>query len=154
MIYDFFTERYRVLSGCQAAYAIVMAQKRPMTHIDNLSVSNDLDFDRQSERYIKNSWHKLPKRIEKAKTEYYKELKDKIKVARELAYGEREPTRAERANPPMTEVELRNQRLKKELKWKEDLEGWEILRRDVVWDDRFEGALEVFVAPTETHHQI
>ncbi|KAG8786069.1 mitochondrial import inner membrane translocase subunit tim54 [Serendipita sp. 397] len=153
MIYDFFTERYRVLSGCQAAYAIVMENKRPMTHIDSMVTSNDLDFDRQSERYIKSSWNKLPKRTETAKTDYYKELKDKIKVARELAYGEREPTRAERSNPPMTEVELRGQRLKKELKWKDDLEGWEVLSGEVVWDDKFEGALEVFVAPTHSSQE-
>ncbi|PVG04098.1 hypothetical protein CPB86DRAFT_803660 [Serendipita vermifera] len=140
MIYDFFTERNRVLSGCKAGYAIVMAQSRPFT-------PNDLDFDVQSERYTKGSWLKLPKRIAKSKDQYYKELKDKIKTARELAYGEREPTRSEKANPPMSEVELRNERLKKEMKWKEDLEGWEVLKGQVPWDERFEGNLRVFVEP-------
>jgi mitochondrial import inner membrane translocase subunit TIM54 len=140
MIYDFFTERNRVLSGCKAGYTIVMAQSRPFT-------PNDLDFDLQAERYIKGSWLKLPKRITKARDEYYKELKDKIKVARELAYGEREPTRSERANPPMSEVELRNERLKKEMKWKEDLEGWEVLGGNVPWDERFDGNLRVFTEP-------
>lgn len=143
MIYDFFTERHRVLSGCEAGYAIVMASSRPMK-------TTDLDVDIHSEKYIKGAWQDLPKRIEKAKEEYYKELKQKIKVARELAYGEREPTRAEKTHPPMTEVELRAQRLKKELKWKEDLEGWEILNGPVSWDERFEGKLHIFNRPLES----
>jgi import inner membrane translocase subunit TIM54 len=137
MIYDFFTQRHRVLSGCQAGYAIVMAQIRPMTRAD-------LDFDIQSEDYIKAAWKKLPNRIEDAKKEYYKDLKKNIKVARELAYGEREPTRAEKSHPPKTEVELRAQRLKKELKWMDDLEGWQILNGDVTWDDKFDGVLQIF----------
>jgi len=142
MIYDFFTERYRTLSGCKAGYAIVMAQTRPMT-------KRDLDFDQQSERYIKGSWNKLLKRTNESKETYYKDLKKDVKIARELAYGEREPTRAEMSYPPKTEVELREQRLKKELKWKEDLEGWEILRGDVRWDDRFDGILSVFEEPRD-----
>jgi mitochondrial import inner membrane translocase subunit TIM54 len=137
MIYDFFTQRHRVLSGCKAGYAIVMGQTRPMTQ-------TDLDFDIQSEHYIKADWKKLPKRIEDAKKDYYKDLKKNVKIARELAYGEREPTRAEKSHPPMTEVELRAQRLKKELKWKDDLEGWEILNGEVTWDDKFDGVLQIF----------
>lgn len=144
MIYDFFTQRHRVLSGCQAGYAIVMAHTRPMTR-------TDLDFDIHSEQYIKGGWQKLPKRIEDAKKDYYKELKKNVKVARELAYGEREPTRAEKSNPPKTEVELREQRLKKELKWKEDLEGWEVLNGGVTWDDKFDGVLQVFEQPSQTY---
>ncbi|CAG7849237.1 Mitochondrial import inner membrane translocase subunit TIM54 [Serendipita indica DSM 11827] len=147
MIYDFFTERYRVRSGAEAAFNVVMGQKRPFRNRESEGYPSDLDFDKQSEQYIKTSWRKLPKRIEDAKKEYYKELPAKVKVARELAYGEREPTRSEKANPPATEVELRSQRLKKELKWKEDLEGWQVLRDDVHWDDRFEGVLEVYMAP-------
>lgn len=93
----------------------------------------------------------MPKRIEDAKKDYYKELKKNVKVARELAYGEREPTRAEKSNPPKTEVELREQRLKKELKWKEDLEGWEVLNGGVTWDDKFDGVLQVFEQPSQTY---
>lgn len=145
MIYDFFTERHRVLAGCKAGYAIAMGQTRPMT-------KKDLDFDSQSEGFIKGSWNKLPKRIKESKESYYKDLTKDVKIARELAYGEREPTRAERSHPPKTEVELRTQRLKKELKWKEDLEGWEVLRGDVCWDERFEGVLSVFVDPQEHGH--
>lgn len=150
MIYDFFTQRYRVLSGCKAGYAIILAHTRPMTPYSSSDSPSDLNFDRQSERYIKSSFDKLPKRITDAKTEYYKDLQKKIKTSRELAYGEREPTRAERANPPMTEVELRAERLKKEVKWKEDLSGWEVFRQDVQWDDRFEGVLQVYTDPEPT----
>jgi import inner membrane translocase subunit TIM54 len=140
MVYDFFTERHRTLSGCKVGYAIAMGQTRPMT-------KQDLDFDLQSERNIKGSWNKLPERTKESKDNYYKDLKKDIKIARELAYGEREPTRAERSHPPKTEVELRTQRLKKEIKWKEDLEGWEILRGGIRWEERLDGVLTVFEEP-------
>jgi import inner membrane translocase subunit TIM54 len=150
MVYDFFTQRHRVLSGCKAGYAIVLAQTRPMTPYSRSDTPSDLNFDTESEQYIKSSFDKLPKRIADAKKEYYKGLQKRVKTARELAYGEREPTRAERANPPMTEVEIRAERLKKEVKWKEDLSGWEVLRNDVQWDDRFEGVLQVYIDPEPT----
>jgi import inner membrane translocase subunit TIM54 len=142
MVYDFFTERHRTLSGCKAGYAIAMGQIRPMS-------KQDLDFDQQSEQTIKGSWSKLPERIKESKENYYKDLKKDIKIARELAYGERQPTRAEKSHPPKTEVELRTQRLKKELKWKEDLEGWRVLRGDVRWDERWDGVLTIFEEPID-----
>jgi mitochondrial import inner membrane translocase subunit TIM54 len=142
MVYDFFTERHRTLSGCKAGYAIAMGQTRPMT-------KKDLEFDLQSEKNIKGSWNKLPQRTKESNDNYYKDLKKDIKIARELAYGEREPTRAEKSHPPKTEVELRTQRLKKELKWKEDLEGWEVLRGDIRWDERLDGVLTVFEEPRD-----
>jgi import inner membrane translocase subunit TIM54 len=140
MIYDFFTQRHRVQSGCEAAYRIVRA------HTRNIQTS-DLDFDLNSERYIKGSFGKVPRRIEQAREEYYKEVTKKLKVARELARREREPTKAEMTNPPPTEVELRAERMKKELKWTSDLEGWEVLQKPVAWDERFRTAIQVFDDP-------
>lgn len=140
MIYDFFTQRYHVQSGCEAACRIVRA------HTRNLQTS-DSEFDLDSERYIKGSFDKLPRRIEKAREEYYKEVAKRLKVARELARREREPTKAEITNPPPTEVELRAERMKKESRWTSDLEGWEVLKKPLAWDERFRTAIRVFDDP-------
>lgn len=107
-----------------------MGHTRALTH-------RDTEFDLHSETYIKKGFDKLPKNIEKAKAEYHKEVAVKLQAARELARGERDPTKAEKRNPPPTEVELRTERMKKELKWSADLEGWEILKKPVTWDERF-----------------
>ena len=140
MVYDFFTQRYRVQSGCEAAYRIVWA------HTRNIQTS-DLEFDLNPEQYIKGSFDKLPRRIEKAREEYYKEVAKKLKIARDLARREREPSRAEMTNPPPTEVELRAERIKKELKWSSDLDGWETLKKPLAWDERFRTAIRVFDDP-------
>ena len=140
MVYDFFTQRYHVRSGCEAAHRIVRAHGRSIQ-------TSDLEFDLNSEQYIKGSFSKAPRRIEKAREEYYKEVTKKLQVARELARREREPTKAEMTNPPPTEVELRAERMKKELKWTSDLEGWEILKKPLAWDERFRTVIRIFDDP-------
>ncbi|KAJ3006807.1 hypothetical protein NUW54_g3797 [Trametes sanguinea] len=52
-------------------------------------------------------------------------------------------------HPPPTEVELRAERLKKELRWTADEEGWSIIRpdKDVEWDERFRNKLRVYIDP-------
>ena len=140
MVYDFFTQRYHVQSGCEAAHRIVRAHTRSIQ-------TTDLEFDLNSERYIKGSFDKVSRRIEKSREEYYKEVTKKLRIARELARREREPTKAEMTNAPPTEVELRAERMKKELKWMSDLEGWEILKKPLAWDERFRTALRVFDDP-------
>ena len=140
MVYDFFTQRHHVQSGCEAAHRIVRAHARSIQ-------TTDLEFDLDSERHIKGSFSKVSRRIEKAREEYYKEVTKKLKVARELARRERELTKAEMTNAPPTEVELRAERMKKELKWTSDLEGWEILKKPLAWDDRFRTAIRIFDDP-------
>jgi import inner membrane translocase subunit TIM54 len=41
--------------------------------------------------------------------------------------------------------------MKKEKRWRGDLEGWEILKpqREVAWDDRFADTLRIFIDPRE-----
>ena len=140
MVYDFFTQRHLVQSGCEAAHRIVRAHTRSIQ-------TTDLEFDLNSERYIKGSFDKVSRRIEKAREEYYKDVTKKLKIARELARREREPTKAEMTNAPPTEVELRAERMKKELKWMSDLEGWEILKKPLAWDERYRTAIRVFDDP-------
>jgi import inner membrane translocase subunit TIM54 len=67
-----------------------------------------------------------------------------IVTARQLSRGEREPTKDERNYPP--EVKLRTERMTKELRWKGDLSGLEIISpaTPVACDSRFETALSVY----------
>lgn len=165
MIYDFFNQRAKVREGAEAAYRLAMSHTRPisvpLSYDPSSSGSSadapldanggDLDFDRKAEWYYKSSLRKFLSDIGKARDEYYKELTKRLETARALAYGTREPTKDERNHPPPTEVELRAERMKKELRWRGDEEGWEIVRteKDVAWDERFRSALLVFDDPPE-----
>lgn len=173
MILEFFNERHKVRSGAEAAYKLIMNKTRPMagpsTSIhsstsDDLTTSpakpfpselqpepTDLDFGKDAERWYKNSTVRdFASDIQKAREGYYKELPKKLEIARALARGTREPTKDEVSYPPPTEVELRAERMKKELRWRSDEAGWEIVKpeKEVDWDDRFNGVLKVFVEPS------
>lgn len=171
IIADFFNERKNVRIGCEAAYKLIMNESRPLvppvstTSAEDLASSSlspekesppgpmghggDLDFALDSEADFGKSFAKLPGTIAKARESYYSELPAKLKLARELARGDREPTKDEQAFPPPTEVELRAQRLSKEKRWTSDEQAWVWLRAGsgVVWDDRFKEALKVFDTP-------
>ena len=162
MIWDFFNHRQKVQAGAEAAYKLIMKCTRPFvgpspTVHDNAMFpppsssieQGDLNFDREVESYYKSSLSSTVQDIESARTKYYKELPAKLKVARDLERGIRIPTKDELNYPPPTEVELRAERLRWELRWRRDVEGWEIVRPDseVAWDERFNNALSVFVDP-------
>ncbi|KAH7923547.1 hypothetical protein BV22DRAFT_1068544 [Leucogyrophana mollusca] len=167
MIWGFFNERHKVRAGSEAGYRLVMKQTRPFAAPNPLNTSlsemeesaqstqpesstqgGDLDFGLDAEPY----YHKFftPEEIEKARKGYYEGLPAKLEVARTLARGTREPTKEEMSHPPPTEVELRAERLKKEMRWRGDLGGWDILKpgQPVAWDDRFTNALRVFEEPS------
>ncbi|KAH9945851.1 inner membrane protein import complex subunit Tim54-domain-containing protein [Epithele typhae] len=174
MIWDFFNERQKVRAGAEAAMKLVRGATRPFTappsfpaadslvsdfnvdhdgpqkpFLQELSPS-DLDFDREGESWYKASTvRNYSSEIEKARDEYYKSLAKKLEVARALARGTREPTKEESENPPPTEVELRAERMKKELRWTSDEEGWDIVRPDknVDWDERLRNILRVYTEP-------
>ena len=142
MLWDFFNERHKVRAGAEAAYKLVSCATRPFER-------TNIDFDASAEGYYKSSTASIPTDIQKSRAEYYKALPEKLATARALARGEREPTKLEIEAPPPTEVELRAERLKKEARWRADERGWGLVCPDtpVEWDDRWEGALEVFVDP-------
>ncbi|KAI0822839.1 inner membrane protein import complex subunit Tim54-domain-containing protein [Trametes gibbosa] len=168
MIWDFFNERSKVAEGAEAAYRVIKGSTRPFTAppAEALPFSDvdsdpaqpqkpymaevtptDLDFDRDAESYYKKSVVRdFLSEIESARKSYYESLVQKLEIARALARGTREPTKEERENSPPTEVELRAERLKKELRWTSDEEGWNIIRpdKDVEWDERFRGQLRVY----------
>ena len=174
MIWDFFNERYRVRDGAEAALKLIKGCTRPFTapppevlaRTEEASTDpaqphkpflaevspTDLDFDRAAESYYKKSVVRdFLKEIESARKRYYDDLAMKLETARALARGTREPTKEERDNPPPTEVELRAERLKKELRWRTDEEGFNIIRPDknVEWDERFRDVLKVYTDPPE-----
>lgn len=146
MVWDFFNQRQKVLSGAQCAYRLIKSHTRPF------EPSTDLDYGLDAERYYKSSMKKYVESVDKIRTGYYKTLPDKLKTARDLARGNREPTKDEFNYPPPTEVELRAERLKKELRWRNDVAGWDIIKpgAPVAFDERFNGALQVSVDPPET----
>ncbi|KAI0256552.1 mitochondrial import inner membrane translocase subunit Tim54 [Lactifluus subvellereus] len=124
MIWDFFNERRKVRAGAEAAYRL-------------------------------SSTAALPADVQKARAEYYKALPEKLVTARALARGEREATKSEIEAPPPTEVELRAERLKKETRWRADERGWDVVRPDtpVELDERWEGALQVFIDPPVVRYE-
>ncbi|KAF8965194.1 inner membrane protein import complex subunit Tim54-domain-containing protein [Flammula alnicola] len=163
MIWGFFNQRNKVRAGAESAYRLVMSNTRPIevpeTLTDTVSPTDDtsgeahapaqgdLDFNKEVEGYYKKSLDKFPEDVEKIRQKYYEALPAKLATARELARGSREPTKQELENPPPTEVELRAERLKKERRWRDDVEGWDIIKpsSNVAWDERFRSALRVFV---------
>lgn len=149
MIWEFFNRRQDVQQGAEAAYHLIEGISRPIrgpqTNDEPISPKSDLSFHADVERFYKLT--NLPEDIEKARKSYYDELRKKIKIARELARHEREPTKDERNYPPPTEVELRAERMQKELRWRSDLAGWKIIHphSPVTWDSRFANALSVYI---------
>lgn len=160
MIWEFFNQRHKVLSGAQAGYRLVMKNARPIrapssgVFVDVATQQNqrdlgDLEFDKEAESYFKSSVSSIPSDTATARKKYYEALPAKLVTARELARGTREPTKEEYNNPPPTEVELRAERMKKEQRWRNDLAGWDIVKpeADIVWDDRFMDAMWIFTDP-------
>jgi len=176
MIWGFFNQRHKVRAGAEAGYRLVMSNTRPVripdnveelltptisdgdkTHIPQPSLDlGDLDFDKEGESYVKSSLSAMPEEIEKLRTKYYETLPAKLATARELTRGIREPTKAELENPPPTEVELRAERSKKERRWRDDLEGWEIIKPSTnpLWDERFRNVLRIFIDPPQDESEV
>jgi import inner membrane translocase subunit TIM54 len=169
MIWGFFNQRHKVRSGAEAGYRIVMKESQPIEVPENIidlaSSSSpdapttnfgDLDFDKGVESYYKKSLDSLHEDTEKAREKYYKDLAAKLNTARQLSRGTREPTKEELENPPPTEVELRAERLKKERRWRDDLEGWDIIKpsSNVSWDERCRSVLRIFITPKNEDSQV
>lgn len=145
MLASWFTERHVVRESAEAAMRLILGAQRPV------DPSSDLDFDAASESYYKSDFAKVPEKIAKKRTSYYAELEGKIKVARELASGARERTKDETTHPPPTEEQLKEERLKKEIRWRNEEEGWEIVRpgSQVPWDERFGAWLKIYDEPAD-----
>lgn len=173
MILDFFNERYKTGVGCRAAYSLAINRThelrgpslmRDPNHDFHSGVGweadsgegreskvaqdqpqgGDLDFALPSESVL--APHSPLSNIASSRKSYYKALPERLATTRQLARGDREPTKEEGKNPPPSEVELRAERLNKELRWRGEEKAWEIVGTDsgVSWDERFRGVLRVF----------
>lgn len=160
MLWGFFNERHKVRAGSEAAYRLVEGHMRPFAAPGATPTASevqpsqlggrqggDLDFDLPAESYYAGAF--TPSETEKARKTYYDALPAKLATARALARGTRAPTKDEDKHPPPTEVELRAERLKKEMRWRGDEAGWDIVKpnQPVEFDERFADNLQVFDEP-------
>ncbi|KAF8559748.1 hypothetical protein OG21DRAFT_1493038 [Imleria badia] len=173
MIWGFFNERHKTQIGCEAAYSLVMNKTREFQGPNSILDPNhdfqptegqesssddgtqskitqsrlqggDLDFGLSSEFVL--APHSPVSNIASFRKSYYKTLPERLATARQLARREREPTKEEERTPPPSEVELRAERLNKELRWRGEEAAWKIVGpgSGVSWDERFRGVLRVF----------
>lgn len=153
----FFRQRDKVLAGAQDGLRICLGAKEtarpfetgPEPVPETPPQGGDLDWGLASEERYPPFFFNTVKNIETSRERFYTELPGRLKAARELARGEREPTKTEKNHPPPTEQELREERLRKEKEWRGTLMGYEIVKPDagVAWDERFRPALRVFTDP-------
>jgi import inner membrane translocase subunit TIM54 len=163
MFIGLFNEREKYREGGEAAMKLIFGGQRAFQGASSemaadipaesmaSTASTDLDFDLEVEDFYKKSFNDTPNRIAKLRETYYSTLQTRLETARELASGSRERTKDEIAKPPMTEEELKAERLKKELRWRNEEEGYEIIKKGsgVAWDARWKGWLKVYTAPEE-----
>ncbi|SPO42099.1 related to TIM54 (component of the mitochondrial TIM22 translocase) [Pseudozyma flocculosa] len=176
-MYNFFRVRDKVRAGAELGLTIVYGTKEtardfqagpsPASASAGLAggggeVSDvppqggDLDWGLESEERYAPYFLKTADNIDESRRAYYKALPTHLKDARDLARGVREPSRLERNDPPKTEAELREQRLKKEVGWRNNLMGFDIIRpeRGVEWDERWRGSIRVFTLDDERRRVI
>lgn len=169
MFVGLFNEREKYREGGEAAIKLIFgglrdfqgAQTEMDSEAGSLDVEStttaaattptDLDFDIDVEDFYKKSFADTPSRINKLRETYYSNLKTRLETARDPASGARERTKEEEAKPPATEDELKAERLKKEIRWRNEEEGYEIVKKGskVAWDSRWKGWLRVYTAPEE-----
>ncbi|CEH18010.1 SPHINGOSINE KINASE [Ceraceosorus bombacis] len=111
----------------------------------------DLDWGLRSEDFVLPRFEKTLTDVSKARESYYNDLPRQIRDTRTLARGLREPSAVEKNNPPKTEMQLREERMRREREWEWTEQGYEILRKDngVAWHEAFRGSLRVFESPRE-----
>jgi import inner membrane translocase subunit TIM54 len=166
-IYQFFTERHRVRAGSEAALALIESNTRPFqgpTREDQgvtteegtgklIRQGGDLDFDLEGESFTRNSFKKFPSQIETARKDYYDALRTRVESVMDLQAGRRQMTDAELSGKTKVEIldEMKDERLKKEMRWYGGEDGYEIVKPEVpvVWDPRWDRWLRVFVKPED-----
>lgn len=152
---NFFNRRRDVRLGGDAALSILLGDKSTARDFLAPVVSSesdqappqggDLDWGLSTETRYPPRFHNLPQTIESARQQYYKDLPRALQDSRSYYRGQRELTATEKNSPPKTEAALRDERLRKEREWRNELQGWSVLdvRRGVEWDERFRGSLRV-----------
>ncbi|CAH7685641.1 inner membrane protein import complex subunit Tim54-domain-containing protein [Phakopsora pachyrhizi] len=167
-IYRFFNRREQAHRGAQAAMQLVNSNSQPIEPPSDITQTNhfsenfenfeDLDFSikitgsshldfltPKAERHIRSSYKKVAKNIMTERDAYRTDLKARLAKARELANSVENEAVLSEANG-QSEVQLRQEAFQKEKKWKNDLEGWSIVRpgSKVCWDSDMIESLRVY----------
>lgn len=152
-MYNFFNRRADVRAGGDAALSILLGDKSTARGFNAddadaerpLRQHGDFIWGATSERTYPPRFHKLPQTIAEARASYYKDLPQRLKDSRSYYRGERELTATEKNDPPKSETELREGRLRREREWRNEEDAFEVLREEsgVEWDQRFSGSLRV-----------
>jgi import inner membrane translocase subunit TIM54 len=156
-IVGFFNEREKVRQGGQAGLAIALGDKSDAREFDAPIDENgdvlrevppqggDFDWGLGSERFYPGRFHKTPTDIGKARKAYYEGLPRRLQDTRSYERGERELTATEKGDPPKSESNLRVERFNKESSWRNNEQGYSILRPEsgLQWHRAFMGSLRV-----------
>lgn len=140
MIAGFFNHRERAKRGGEAAMKLIFGNlqkvEAPYEGFDEGIVSYDepykqphnlewksqggtlCSFDKDSEDLIKNSFEKVPDGLRRRRKEYYANLSDRLKS-----------TRNDQDSKEKSEDELFKERLNREKNWREEYEGWALVRK-------------------------
>ncbi|WFD44624.1 mitochondrial import inner membrane translocase subunit tim54 [Malassezia psittaci] len=153
-IAHFFNHRQDVRRGAEAGISIVLGNKSDAKEFDvgpagsiqdQPPQGGNLDWGLAEEDVYPPRFDKTPARISKEREDFYKTLQTELQASREIARGQREPTKAEKREMPRGEIELRDDRFKNERDWHNLLMGWQILTpaSGVAWDEAWRGSLRV-----------
>ncbi|MCO5599869.1 hypothetical protein L7F22_053976 [Adiantum nelumboides] len=157
-IVGFFRHRDRFLLGGQAAmnlalgdksnareYEVVLSEEGQLASIEPPQ-GGDLDWGLNSERFYLPKFNQTIKDVEKAKENFYSELKRRLQDTRSYVRGQRELTATEKNDPPKSESDLREERFRKEKEWRLLTQGYEILKPSVgvIWHPAFKTRLRVY----------
>lgn len=158
-IVGFFRHRDRFLLGGQAAMDLALGNKADAREYEvflnhsgselerlNPPQGGDLDWGLESERFYLPNFNQTRKDVEKAKENFYSQLKRKLQDTRSYVRGQRQLTATEKNDPPKSEADLIEERFRREKEWRLLLQGYDILKPSagVVWHPAFKARLRVY----------
>ncbi|KAH9807562.1 inner membrane protein import complex subunit Tim54-domain-containing protein [Melampsora americana] len=175
-LYRFFNRRHDVKKGAEVVKSLIAGQSTPITPPTDLSglnqycgwLSADQDDDTvptdfsikmtgsphldflcpEAEKHVRRSYKKAFRNVTEERTLYREQLKERLAEARKTQLDTDDAELKNNSSVPdgLTEVRLRQEALSKEKKWRNDLEGWKILRpgSGVCWDDDMAQSLRVY----------
>lgn len=92
----------------------------------------------------------MPEYQAKNRKAYLAELPARIQTARAVSNGTEKPGAEFK-----TEEELLEERIKKEKRWRRELQGWRLIRpgSSITWDDQMQDKLRVFLPAIDAEQQ-
>ncbi|EGG07390.1 uncharacterized protein MELLADRAFT_116322 [Melampsora larici-populina 98AG31] len=174
-LYRFFNRRQDVKKGAEVVKSLIVGRSTPIVPPTDLSGLNQycgwlpadqdaevpidlsikmtgsphLDFlCPEAEQHLRRSYKKAFRNITEERALYRQQLKERLTEARktQLSTDTAELKSDSTLPEGLTEVRLRQEALSKEKKWRNDLEGWRILRTGsgVCWDAEMAQSLHVY----------